>query len=73
MYAQVLCSHGVKITLWSERSRVASAKGHSVPRLEFMAYVLLGRLMAEVNKAIEKEIVFGDENIFCWLDSMVSL
>ena len=73
MYARVLCSHGVKVTLWSGRSRVASAKGHSMPRLELMACVLLGRLIIEVKKAIEKEIVVGDENVFCWSDSMVSL
>ena len=73
VYAQVLCSHAVKVILWSRRSRVASVKGHSIPRLELMACVLLGRLMIEVKKAIEKEIVVGDENVFCWSDSMVSL
>ena len=73
MYARVLCSHGVKVTLWSGRSRVASAKGHSMPRLELMACVLLGRLIIEVKKVIEKEIVVGDENVFRWSDSMTSL
>ena len=73
VYARVLCSHGVKVTLWSGRSRVASAKGHSIPRLKLMACVLLGRMMTEVKKATEKEIVVGDENVFCWSDSMVSL
>ena len=38
-----------------------------------MACVLLGRLMTEVKKATEKETVAGDENVFIWLDSMVSL
>ena len=67
VYARVLCIHGMKVILWSGRSRVASAIGHSIPRLELMACVLLSRLMTEVKKAIEKEIVF------CWSDSMVSL
>ena len=66
VYVRVLCSHGVKVTLWS-------AKGHSIPRLELMACVLLGRLMIDVKKVIEKEIVVGDENVFCWSNSMVSL
>ena len=48
VYVRVLCSHGVKVTLWSGRSRVASAKGHSMPRLELMACALLGRLIIEV-------------------------
>ena len=73
VYIRVLCSHGVKVTLWSGRSRVASAKGHSIPRFELMACVLLGRLMADVKKTIEKEIVVGDQKVFCWSDSMVSL
>ena len=38
-----------------------------------MACILMGRLMAEVKKTVEKEIVVGNENIFCWLDSMLSL
>ena len=33
----------------------------------------MGRLMTEVKKTVEKEIVVGNENIFCWLDSMLSL
>ena len=73
VYARGLCSHGVKVTLWSGRSRVASTKSHSIPRLELMACVLLGRLMTEVKKAIEKDIVVTNENVFCWSDSMVSL
>ena len=73
VYARVLCSHEVKVTLWSGRSRVASTKSHSIPRLELMACVLLGRLMTEVKKAIEKDIVVTNENVFCWSDSMVSL
>ena len=44
MYARVLFSHEVKIILCSGRSRVAPAKGHSIPRLELMAYVLLGKI-----------------------------
>ena len=39
LYARVLCSHGVKVTLWSGTSRVESAKGHSIPSLELMACV----------------------------------
>ena len=38
-----------------------------------MACILMGRLMTEVKKTVEKEIVVGNENIFCWLDSMLSL
>ena len=71
VYAQIVCSHRVKVTLWSGRSRVASTKGHRVPRLELMACVLLARVMTEVKKAIEKEIFVGDKNVFCWSDSMV--
>ena len=63
----------MKVTLWSGRSRVASAKGHSMPRLELMASALLGRLMTEVKKATEKEIVVENKNVFCWSNSMVSL
>ena len=46
----------VKVTLWSGRSRVASATGCGIPMLELMTCVLLGRLRTEVKKAIEKEI-----------------
>ena len=73
VYAWILCSHGVRVILWSGRSHVASAKGHSIPRLELMACVLLGRLMTEVKKAIEKEIVVRYETVFCWSDSMLLL
>ena len=73
VYVRVLCSLGMKVTLWSGRSRVASAKGHSMPSLELMASVLLGRLMTGVKKPIEKEIVVGNKNVFCWSNSMVSL
>ena len=73
VYAWVLCSHGVKVTSWSGRSRVASTKSHSIPRLELIPCALLGRLMTEVKKAIEKDIVVTNENVFCWSDSMVSL
>ena len=50
VYARISCSHGVKVTLWSRRSRAASAKCHSIPRLELMACVLLRRLMTEVKR-----------------------
>ena len=33
VYARILCSHGVKVTLCSGRSRVASVKSRSIPRL----------------------------------------
>ena len=72
VYARVVCWHRVKVTLWSGRSRVASANAYSIPKLELMGCVLLARLMTEVKKAIEEEIV-GNENVFCWSDSMVSL
>ena len=48
VYARVLCSHGVKLTLWLWRSRVASAKGHNIPRLELMDCILLKSLVTEV-------------------------
>ena len=38
-----------------------------------MACVLLTGLMTEVKKAIEKEVVVRDENVFCWSNSIVSL
>lgn len=38
-----------------------------------MGCVSSARLMIEVKKAIEKEIVVGDENMYFWSDFMVSL
>ena len=58
--------------MWSRRSRVASVNGHSIPKLELMGCVLLARLMTEVKKATEEEIV-GNEILFCSSDSIVSL
>lgn len=38
-----------------------------------MGCVSSARLMIEVKKAIEEEIVVGDENMYFWSDFMVSL
>lgn len=73
VYVRVACSHGIKVSLWSAKSRIAPPTGHSIPRLELLSCVLLARLMSHVKKAIEKELVVEDHNIFCWSDSMVSL
>ena len=64
VYAQILSSQGVKVTLWSGMSCVVSPKDHSISKLELMACVLMWRLMTEVKKTSEKEIAVGVKMFF---------
>ena len=73
VYARVECSHGVKVSLWSGKTRLASVKDQTIPRLELMACVLLARLIVDVRDAMEKEFVVMNKDVYCWSDSMVSL
>ena len=44
--------------------RVASLKGHSIPRLELLCCVLLLRLTVEVTEAIGKDLAYATKISF---------
>ena len=71
IYARVSCCGRVKVTLWSGECRIAPSRCQSIPRLELLSCVLLGKLMDSVLKAISEEVIVTD--VYCWSDSQIAL
>ena len=53
VFVRVMCSHGVSVTLWAGKCRLAPMKNFSIARLELVSCLLLSKLIAMVVKAVE--------------------
>ena len=68
IYLKVATSYGVQVRFVASKTRVAPAKGMTIPRL---AALLLSKLMVSVNCALESELTLDDPS--CFTDSKVTL
>ena len=64
-------TNGVKIQFLASKTRIASPKGHTIPRLELLSALLLARLVTSVAEALRPEIRL--EAPLCYTDSKVAL
>ena len=71
VYARLVCSHGVKVRLWTSKSRLSPSKDLTIPRLELMGCLLLAKLMVVVQNAIRLEVDVKD--VYYWMDSQIAL
>ena len=71
IYLKVVTSNGVEVRFVASKTRVAPAKGMTIPRLELLAALLLSKLMVNVSCALEPELTLDDPS--CFTDSKVTL
>ena len=71
VFVRVMYSHGVPVTLWVGKCRLASMKNLSITLLELLSCLLLSKLITIVVKAIEVEVKVN--NVFCWSDSQIAI
>ena len=71
IYLKVVTSDAVQVRLVASKTRVAPAKGMTIPRLELLAALLLSKLMVSVRCALEPELALNDPS--CFTDSKVTL
>ena len=60
-----------EVCLVTAKSRVAPLKGETIPRLEFLAALILARLITNVSEAVKD--VIDIQNVTCWTDSQIAL
>ncbi|CAB4017080.1 Hypothetical predicted protein [Paramuricea clavata] len=56
-------------TFVTAKTRVAPSQKQTIPRLELLSAVILGRLMKNTYEAL-KSVLELDENVVCWTDSL---
>ena len=71
IYLKMATSYGVQVRFVVSKTRVAPAKGMTIPRLELLAALLLSKLMVSVSCALEPELTLDDSS--CFTDSKVTL
>ena len=71
VYVWVIIGDIVQIMLICSKSRVATLKSQSIPRLELLGAVLLARLMESLRKALAGRIPIDNEHY--WTDSSTVL
>ena len=71
VYVRDMTSVGVVVNLLSAKSKVPPLKAVTLPRLEFLACLLLSRLVVLVRKAVEVEVEIG--SFMLWSDSEIAL
>ena len=64
---RVMRSHGVSVTLWAGKRRLALMKTFWIARRELLSCLLLSKLIVMIVKAVEGEVKVN--KVFCWSDS----
>ena len=70
VFVRVMCSHGVSVTLWARKCRLALVN-FSIARLELLSCLLLSKLITMVVKAVVVEVKVN--KVFCWSDSQIAI
>ena len=71
VFVRVMYSHGVSVTLWLGKCRLASMKNFSVVRLDILSCLLLSKLITMVVKTIEVEV--KARKVFCWSHPQIAI
>ena len=71
VYVRVMCSHGVSITLWAGKCRLAPMKNFLMARLELLSCLLLSKFITMVVKAVEVEVKVN--KVFWWSDLQIAI
>ncbi|XP_022792234.1 uncharacterized protein LOC111331393 [Stylophora pistillata] len=71
IYLHVTTATGSYVKFLASRSRVAPVKQETIPRLKFLAALILARLISHVGEALKPELYII--NLSCWTDSKVAL
>ena len=71
VFVRVMCSHGVSVTLWMVKCRLAPVKKFSIVCLELLSCLQLSKLIKMVVKAVEVEVKVN--KVFCWSDSQIAI
>ena len=71
VFVRVMCSHGVSVTFWAGKCRLAPMKNFSIARLDLFSCLLLSELITMFVKAVEVEVKVN--KVFCWSDSQIAI
>ena len=56
VYVRVVSQHGVKVSLWASKCRLAPSKSYTIPNLEWMSCLLLSKLTVIAKEVVECEV-----------------
>ena len=56
VYVRVVSQHGVKVSLWASKCRLAPSKSYTIPNLEWMSCLLLSKLIVIAKEVVECEV-----------------
>ena len=64
------CSHSVSVNLWVGKNRSVPMRKLSIPKLKFLACLLLSELVISVVDAVKSEARIKE---ICWIDSQIAI
>ena len=72
IYVKTIYKSGkILVKLLLSKSRVASLKQETIPRLELLGALLLSRLIISVRNSLKDQLLF--DNVYYWCDSQITL
>ena len=71
IYLRMEVNNNVGVTFVAAKTRVSPTRSVSIPRLELLSALLLSRLVANVEGALQSELQLGET--ICYTDSKVIL